>query len=237
MRAGPRARRATTSVVLALGLTLLAALVPQAASSAGGLAPAADIVVAGDPVIAAAGDIACDPAVTSPSRCHSSDTADVIRSINPHAVLALGDLQYPTGTFDDFMAGYEPTWGAFKSITYPAVGDNEYLSSSGADGYFDYWNGQGDTSGRAGDRGKGYYSFDIGTWHVVALNSQKGLGSSSSQAQWLKGDLAAHANTCTLAYWHEPRFSSERGHQTESLDALYTILYTAGVDVLLTGHL
>ncbi|MGH2720393.1 MAG: metallophosphoesterase, partial [Actinomycetota bacterium] len=237
MGAGRLPRRATTGLALVLGLTLLALIVPTPARSVGGLAPAADLVVAGDPVIAAAGDIACDPAVTSPSRCHSSDTANVIRSINPHAVLALGDLQYPTGTFDDFMDAYDPTWGEFKSITYPAVGDNEYLSSSGADGYFDYWNGQDDATGRAGTRGKGYYSFDIGTWHVIALNSEKGRGGSSTQAEWLKADLAAHPNTCTLAYWHSPRFSSEGGHQTGSLDGLYTILYEGGADVLLTGHL
>jgi hypothetical protein len=238
VESGQQKRRASAGLLVALALALVApALSPSPARSDAGLPPATDIAVQGDPVIAAAGDIACDPDVESASQCHSKGTSEVIEAMDPNAVLALGDLQYMTGAYSDFLRGYDPNWGAFKSITYPVIGDNEYLSSPGADGYFDYWNGPGNNSGRAGERGKGYYSFDIGTWHVVALNSEISRSRSSSQGQWLKADLAAHPNTCTLAYWHEPRFSSDRGHQTPSMGDLYTILYNGGADVLLTGHL
>src|ERR687888_745167 len=85
------------------------------------------------------------------------------------AVLALGDTQYEHGALSDFKAYYDPTWGRFKSITHPAIGNHEY--DSGGGGYFDYFNGIGLQNGIAGDRSKGYYSYNVGTWHLIALNS------------------------------------------------------------------
>src|SRR4029079_19785779 len=102
------------------------------------------------------------------------------------------------------------TWGRVKSLIRPAVGNHEY-QTSGAAGYFDYFNGAGNASGPAGDRATGYYSFDIGSWHLISLNSNcsnVSCSAGSAQEQWLRADLASHSNTCTLAYWHHPRFSS-----------------------------
>jgi calcineurin-like phosphoesterase family protein len=196
----------------------------------------ANLQAPGDPVIAAAGDISCDPAETSPIRCASMQTARLIQQMKPSAVLAVGDLQYMTGTYSEFLAAYDKTWGMFKSITYPVIGDNEYDSSPPGQGYWDYWNGVGQPTGRAAERGKGYYSFDIGAWRIVALNSQIDRDDDSAQAEWLRADLKAHPTACTLAYWHEPLFSSDRGHRTSSMRPLTEILYDAGADLMLAGH-
>ena len=129
----------------------------------------------------------------------------------PAAVLLLGDIQYETATLADFNTYFGPTWGAHKAITWPAAGNHEYQSGSPS-GYFDYFNGVGVQNGRAGDRSKGYYSFDVGAWHLIAINSNcgsiGGCGIGSPQEQWLRADLAANPRACTLAYWHHPRFSS-----------------------------
>ena len=122
----------------------------------------------------------------------------------PTAVLALGDLQYERGQLSNFRIAYDRSWGRLKAITRPVPGNHEYLSAGGA-GYFDYF------GGAAGNPQKGYYSFDLGAWHLIALNSQcswvsGGCGPGSPQERWLKADLAKHQNACTLAYWHEPRF-------------------------------
>ena len=132
-------------------------------------------------------------------------------------MLALGDTQYHVGALEDFNAVFDQTWGRVKPLIRPAVGNHEY-STSNARGYFDYFNGVGKHSGPAGERDKGYYSFDIGSWHLIALNSQcdqvahggalNGCAPGSPQERWLQSDLAAHRTSCTLAYWHSPRFNS-----------------------------
>ncbi len=200
---------------------------------------------ASDPVIAAAGDIACDPASTSfnggsgtSSGCRQKATSDLLTTGRFSKVLTLGDAQYESGTLSAFTKSYEPTWGRVKGITAPALGNHEY-STSGASGYFDYFNGVGTSSGRAGSRGKGYYSYDVGNWHLVALNSNctyVSCSAGSAQEQWLKADLAANAKSCTLVYWHHPRFSSGNHGNNTSTDALYKAAYAANADVLLSGH-
>src|SRR5436190_846401 len=121
-----------------------------------------------DPVVAAAGDIACGTASTG--LCAQRSTAAVVAQINPSLVLALGDDQYESGSLSDFQSFYGPSWGAFKGITRPAPGNHEYVTT-GAAGYFDYFDGAGKSTGPAGDRTKGWYSFDVGSWHFDALNS------------------------------------------------------------------
>ena len=129
--------------------------------------------------------------------------------------------------------------GAAKAITYPTVGNHEYLTPSAA-GYFDYFDGVGAAGGRAGDRSTGYYSYDIGTWHVIVLNSEcshiGGCGRGSPQDRWLRDDLAAHPNRCTLAYWHEPRFTSGSNGNFTGADMFWRNLYAAGADLILNGH-
>lgn len=185
-----------------------------------------------------AGDIACDPADTSfngglgtSSRCRQKATSDLVLAQSPDAVFALGDLQYENGTLSAFNASYDPSWGRFSGITYPSVGNHEY-QTAGATGYYTYW------GARAGDPSKGYYSFDIGSWHVVVLNSNCGVVSckaGSAQETWLRNDLAAHPNGCTLAYWHHPRFHGN-GSLAGSVLPFWNDLYAAGAELVLNGH-
>ncbi|MDN5852262.1 MAG: metallophosphoesterase [Actinomycetia bacterium] len=192
-------------------------------------------------VVAAAGDIACAPdsgglskqEATSPTSCVMRATADLVGQIDPDAVLTLGDHQYPDGSLERFQAGYDRTWGAYKSITHPAVGNHEY-GTRGAAGYFDYF------GPAAGPRDTGYYSFDLAGWHVIALNSEcgriGGCGAGSDQERWLRADLAAHPSTCSLAYWHRPRYSSGHHGDNSQLTALWSVLQAAGTELALTSH-
>ena len=190
-------------------------------------------------VIGAAGDIACPPGRKprqesgKPKNCAQDDTAEVLGAMQPDAVLTLGDNQYPSGTLADFEAMYAKSWGAYRDITLPVPGNHEY-GSPGARGYYAYF------GERAGEPDKGYYSYDLGAWHVVALNSEchhvGGCNESDPQATWLRQDLAAHPRKCVLAYWHRPRFSSGTHGNSLEQDALWRILATADADVVLGGH-
>src|SRR5687768_17456711 len=195
--------------------------------------PGAGPAAAADPVIAAAGDIACD--TTSEfynggagveGHCRQRAVSDLLVGGGLSAVLALGDLQYHVGALADFNAVFDKTWGRVKPILRPVVGNHEY-STSNARGYFDYFNGVGRHSGPAGNRGEGYYSYDIGSWPLIALNTAceqlargsgaDGCAPGSPQERWLQADLAAHRTSCTLAYWHSPRFNSGfRGNKPAS---------------------
>jgi len=181
-----------------------------------------------DPVLIGAGDIAsCDDLAGAEA------TAKIIEKI-PGTVFAVGDLAYPDGTDEQFAKCYGPTWGRFKDRTRPAPGNHEY-HSDGASGYTHYF------GSAAGDPKKGYYSYDLGGWHILALNSEcdavGGCGPSSPQGQWLKEDLAQHAETCTLAYFHKPLFSSGGKHGNDpAMKPLWDALYHGGVDVVIGGH-
>ena len=200
---------------------------------------------ADDPLIAAAGDVACDPSSTNfnggfgtATECRQRYTSDLLLAQPFDAVLALGDLQYETGEAADFLASYDPSWGRVMDITRPVPGNHEY-GTPGASGYYDYFNGAGIAVGRAGDRSKGYYSFDLGSWHVVALNSNCSVvpcAAGSTQEQWLRADLAANPAQCTLAYWHHPRFSSGQHGSLAQTTAFWAALDDAGADVVLVGH-
>lgn len=199
-----------------------------------------------DAVVVAAGDIACG-ADSGGAACKELLTSDVAEQINPAAVLLLGDVQYEKGQYEYFIngrglgtgTGYDPTWGRLKPVTHPAVGNHEYLTTDAA-GYFDYFNGIGAFSGPAGDRDKGYYSFDLGNWHLVALNSNCGLvggcGSTSPQYLWLQADLARNTAPCTLAYMHHPRFAAGQYGDDPELQPFWELLYEDGAEVVLAGH-
>ena len=185
-----------------------------------------------DPVIVAGGDIVCNNLNTnySSTTCHQKFTADTISWINPTAVLTLGDDQYPDGVYTDFTNYYDKTWGLFKNITYPSPGNHDYHTSGGS-GYFTYF------GERAGDPSKGYYSFDIGSWHLISLNGEIDHTTGSQQVAWLRQDLAAHNNVCTLGYWHEPRFSSGSLHGSNNGAApLFQAMYDYRADIVLNGH-
>lgn len=148
-------------------------------------------------------------------------------------VAALGDNAYESGTAEEFADCYDPTWGRFKARTRPAAGNHDY-GTVGAEGYYDYF---GPT---AGDPDRGYYSYDLGAWHIDVLNSNcdevGGCGEDSAQAAWLAADLAAHPTRCALAYWHHPRFSSGKHGSDDTYDAFWRILRARDVEVILNGH-
>jgi hypothetical protein len=183
-------------------------------------------------VLVGAGDIAgCS------SLAGAAATAKLIEQI-PGTVFAAGDLAYDRGTTAEFSKCYDTTWGKFKDRTRPTPGNHEYDSTDGS-AYFAYW-GQ-----RAGPRGKGYYSYDLGNWHVVALNTNcdapgvGGCGTGSEQEKWLKADLAAHAKSCIVAYGHHALFSSgllKRHAVHPELRDLWRDLYAAHADLMLAGH-
>ncbi|HEY3129931.1 MAG TPA: metallophosphoesterase [Acidobacteriota bacterium] len=195
-------------------------------------------VEARDFVLAAAGDIACGSGSFF-AACRDRETSDLLLQVNPDVVLALGDNQYEFGLYNDFLNFYDKSWGRVKFKTRPTTGNHEYELFS-ADGYFDYFNGVGNFTGSAGDRDKGYYSFDLGNWHLIALNSNcsrvGGCNTGSLQERWLRADLAAHPNSCILAYWHHPRFSSGQHGGSLEYQALWQALYDSRADVVLVGH-
>jgi hypothetical protein len=159
---------------------------------------------------------------------------------NVQAVVAtLGDNAYPTGSAGDFAQCFGSTWGdtaklIMRSIR-PAAGNHEHLSN-GASPYYEYF------GSRAGPSGRGYYSYDVGPWHAVVLNSEIVVNARFSDAErkaqedWLRGDLKAHPARCTVAYWHHPRFSSGSHGTDARLESLWRILYDGGADVVLNGH-
>lgn len=195
----------------------------------------------GEIVVGAAGDIACGEATGPYAACRYGETATLLDPVD--LVLPLGDLQYECGGAKDFGAYYEPTWGRYKAKTRPVPGNHEYPSaadlaavcpgdSADARDYFAYF-------GAADETGAGYYSFDLGSWHLVALNSNcgaiGGCGVGSPQEEWLRRDLAAHPTSCLLAYLHHPLFAT--GDPTSAVQPLWQALYEAGADIVLAAHL
>jgi hypothetical protein len=182
-------------------------------------------------VVAAAGDI-CD---TSGDACMR--TSDTVLSIAPNAAILLGDNAYDRGTLSEYQTRYDPAWGRFKNFTRPVAGNHEYATPD-AQGYFDYFNGVGAQTGLAGARDKGYYSWDLGEWHFVALNSNFPGGSAADLAQrdWLRADLAANTQPCTLAYFHHPMITVGRHTGAAAMRPYWDALYAARADLILVGH-
>ena len=181
-------------------------------------------------VLVGAGDIAWCGNLTG-----AEATAKLIDKI-PGTVFAAGDLAYDKGTYEEFEDCYQPTWGRFKNRTKPTPGNHEY-NGSDASGYFRFWGKQ------AGDPAKGYYSFDLGAWHIIALNTNcdaaalGGCGEGSPEELWLRQDLADHPAVCTLAYFHKPLFSSGQTHGNDpSVKPLWQALYDAKAVLVIGGH-
>jgi PASTA domain-containing protein/List-Bact-rpt repeat protein/calcineurin-like phosphoesterase family protein len=242
MRHGRRTRVwtfAAVLVVLALALVAwIGGAVPTTASGAG------------DPVIAAAGDIACDPAspdfhggLGTSHDCRQLYTSNLLTNAGLAQVLPLGDEQYECGSYAAFLHSYDLSWGRVKALSRPVPGNHEYLTSgggtgcsaanAGAHGYFKYF------GAAAGNPKKGYYSYNTGGWHIIALNSEcadvGGCGATNPQGRWLAADLAAAQQPCTLAYWHIPLFSSGSLHSAHTLP-FWKKLYAAHADIVLNGH-
>ncbi|MFC4586675.1 CBM96 family carbohydrate-binding protein [Sphaerisporangium corydalis] len=179
----------------------------------------------GDPVLVGAGDIAS-------SASGDTATANLLDGI-PGTVFTAGDDAYPNGSASNFSSYYAPTWGRHKARTRPVPGNHEYVTS-GASAYYAYF------GSAAGDPAKGYYSYDLGNWHVVALNSncsEVACSAGSTQERWLRSDLVASTKPCTFAYWHHPRFTSGANHAPDTTVApLVQALYDNNADVIVTGH-
>jgi hypothetical protein len=197
-------------------------------------------VAGGDPIFAGAGDIA-DVAGGSTGDAATANVLSAIVTLNPGrtTIFTAGDNAYENGTQTEFNNNFDPTWGRFKSLIKPAVGNHDY-QTSGAAGYYNYF------GAAAGDPTKGYYAYNLGSWRIYALNSELEHGSGfpgdgAVEEQWLANDLAANAATkCVLAYWHEPRFSSggdEDGQASDTaVQPFWQTLYNAGADLVITGH-
>ena len=166
-------------------------------------------------------------------------------------MLPLGDIQYECGDYPNLLRFYDPTWGRFRALTHPAIGNHEYLTTRGGRAAIPRRPSRRratSTTGTASTRRparpatatQGYYSYDVGSWHLIALNSNcarvGGCDASSPQGIWLRNDLAAHPSRCTLAYWHHPRFSSGEHGDDLATGPLWDALYAAGADVVLNGH-
>jgi acid phosphatase type 7 len=196
-------------------------------------------------VVVAVGDISCDPegsqykeGLGTARHCHMLGTSNLAISLKPDAALLLGDNQYEKGNLDAYEQSYSKSWGRkeLKDISYPSIGNHEY-NTEDASGYFDYF------GARAGERGKGYYSFNLGTWHLVALNSggndackPVSCDEGSEQEVWLRKDLASNTSACTLAYWHRPLFTSGLRRDSVEVRPLWRDLYVFNADIVLNGH-
>jgi acid phosphatase type 7 len=175
-----------------------------------------------DVVLVGAGDIAyCN----NPQHEKTAQLIDKISGM----VFTAGDNAYPRGTAEEFQQCYEPTWGRFKARTFPTPGNHEYYSPNAAP-YYAYF------GSKAGAADKGYYSYDLGEWHIISLNSNIDASAGSAQERWLKADLAAHPKACTLAYWHHPVFSSGVHGNDATMKEIWKTLYAAGVDVVVSAH-
>ena len=148
-------------------------------------------------------------------------------------VFTVGDHAYPSGTAGEFHDCFEPRWGRHKARIRPAPGNHDYLTANGRP-YFDYF------GENAGPDRRGYYSYTLGSWHMVSLNSSIDAGRRSKQIEWLRHDLEEHRATCTLAYWHIPVFSSgphgAQRQDTSWMVEAWRVLYEFGADVVIGGH-
>ena len=173
-------------------------------------------------ILVGAGDIA------SCTSTGDEATAALLDAVSG-TVFTAGDNAYDSGTYDQYSNCYDPSWGRHRARTRPSPGNHEYLTP-GATGYFQYFGPS------AGDPSKGYYSYDLDSWHVVVINSNADVRPGSAQEQWLRADLAAHPAPCTLAYWHYPRFSSGFQGSHPAMQPIWQALYDAGAEVVISGH-
>ncbi len=185
------------------------------------VSPGNETLPAFETLIAVADIAACDS--------QGDEATGALVDTIPGTIIVAGDIAYESGTAREFADCYEPSWGRHRARTRPAPGNHEYVTSD-AKPYFDYF------GANAGPAGRGYYSFDLGAWHIVSLNSNIDATVGSAQAQWLTDDLAANRAACTLAYWHHPVFSSGLHGSIPKMRAIWQLLYDAGADVVIAGH-
>jgi hypothetical protein len=233
-----------TLLALAAGILLVAIFRPPAPAGldlSSSAVPSRSAIAIASPSGSSTASVAASPepevllAVGDIGSC-DGETDEAVASIAsslPGSIALLGDIAYPSGSVTDFATCFEPAWGPMRQRLHPAPGNHEYETPE-ASAYFAWF------GAAAGEPGQGWYSYELGAWHVVALNSNcafvGGCGVGSPQLTWLQADLAAHPAECLLAYWHAPRYSSGRHGSLTHTDALWTALVGAGMDVALAGH-
>ncbi len=220
------------AITAGIALTLAGIAAPAAAQTTD---PAPEVT------IAAAGDIACSPlerpfnaGLGTPAGCRQKAVADVVRSMNPAAFLAVGDIQQHDGTYDEFMASYEPAFGDLKPITYPVPGNHEYNTPGGA-GYYQYFGASAQPATAS------TYSFNVGSWHVIAINSTqctpaRPCGPGSAMSKWIAADVAANPTKCLAAFWHHPVYSAGQHGNNAPMVPVWNQLHSYGADLVLNGH-
>ena len=233
------------AATFAVTATPAAALVPDAAYSAavsgvrsatGSSLPAATWPFRTAPVLLAAGDVAGRAKVEpNPTYCTGNagakDTGKLLDTLAGQIAM-LGDTTYPVGAKIEFDQCFDPAWGRHKPRLHPVIGNHEYQTPQAAP-YFDYFGAS------AGPRGDAWYSFDMGSWHIVVLNANCGVvgcGPGSRQEQWLRNDLIAHPSRCSIAMWHQPRVASGEYGQNDEVATLFSDFFQAGGDIVLNGH-
>ena len=233
-----------------LGRTLRLLVAPRPGAAALRFGPTSVVLPASrPPTIVAAGDIACDPTSPNfrngdgtPKSCKQRAVSSLALALHPTAALTLGDSVYECGHRQGLVESFDPSWGRLKQVIHPAIGNHEYgnaCQENDPSPYFDYF-------GAAAAGPTGWYSYEIGSWHFIALNSEchygggsyqvGGCDAKSPQAAWLRRDLANDHASCTLAYWHEPRFSSGQHGDALQMGYIWNVLAAAHVDVVLSGH-
>jgi hypothetical protein len=212
-----------TASGLVAGVTAGSATITATSEGRSGSAAITVVAQSASVVFVGAGDIAdC-------SGSGDEATANLLDNI-AGTVFTLGDNAYADGTAAQFTNCYNPSWGRHKARTRPAPGNHDY-HTSGASGYYGYF------GSLAGPSGQGYYSYDLGAWHIISLNSNVSMSAGSAQETWLRQDLAANTKQCTLAYWHHPRFSSGTQHgNANGAQPLWQALYDNNAEVVLSGH-
>jgi hypothetical protein len=184
-----------------------------------------------DPILVGAGDIAV---CGSSGSEQTAKLLDAIFAAKPSgAIFTAGDNSNESGTAAQFTNCFHPTWGRHKPLIHPTPGNHDY-GTSGASGYYNYFGAAG------GNPKQGYYSFDLGAWHVVVLNGTcsqaSGCGAGSPQEVWLRADLAASPAKCTLAVWHQPRFSSGQHGSDSTYKPFWQALHDLGAELVVNGH-
>jgi hypothetical protein len=227
-------RRALPFALAAFTLASAAARAATPPPLPGGRGPASPVTVV------AVGDIACSPddplydgGLGTAEACQQKATSDLALALQPGAALLLGDLQYDVGALVAFQQSFAPTWGRLLAISHSAVGNHEY-GTPGAGGYRAYF------GSLATPQGTTWYAFDLAGWHLVALDANctqvGGCGEGSPELAWLRADLAVNPGRCTLAYWHQPRFSSGPHGSDAAYAPFWSTLHAAGADLVLAGH-
>jgi hypothetical protein len=213
---------ARATMVLIASLAVAPACTDRLADSPTGPTTTPPLVRATQEVFVGAGDIA---------ECELPGAEATARLLDriPGTVFTTGDHAYYRGAPDEFARCYEPTWGRHRTRTRPTPGNHDY-ETPGAFGYFDYFNDA------AAPASPGFYSFDLGTWHIISLNSNIAIDDGSAQLSWLRRDLNVNRSRCTLAFWHQPLFSSGPNGPDARVKPVWDLLYAEDVDVVLNGH-